>query len=135
MSAAESPIAPRDASVRSPRADRVREDWRHVHVDRVSVFLNKNGRRARAVVQLAGLSPADVQVELIPASAADSDSSVCAEDRRMWNTQSYENGSFVFEQVLPQPDVDVSLEWLVRISADEALREPTIRYAFRVARS
>ena len=134
MSPSDASLAARERIVHSPLADRLHADWPYVHVHHVEVVPGSCGRRARAVVQLAGLSPADVQVDLIPAGAAGADSSSCGDARRMWSTQSYENGSFVFEQTLPPLEVDVSRDWLVRILADEALHERPVQHTFRVAR-
>ena len=69
------------------------------------------GQHARAVVQLTGLLPADVHVELL---RADEEIPCCAWDRRMWSTQSYDNGCFVFEAPVDVADRRCHA-WLVRV--------------------
>ena len=75
----------------------------HVCVDVLDVVPSPRGRRVRAVVQLGGLSPADVQIEFLPAS-----SSGDAPARRMWSSQAYGNGRFVFEAELDAEECDAA---------------------------
>src|SRR5688500_19737891 len=79
-------------------AARVDACWPLVHVESVHVAPGPSGDRAHALVQLGGLAPADVRVELISTSPADSAE---REERRMCSIQAYGNGCGVFEATLP----------------------------------
>jgi hypothetical protein len=74
--------------------------WPHVHVCFAEVLLAGSGfserrPRLRAVVQLGGLTPADVQVTARLAVAGSEPAS--REPLRLWSVQSHHNGAFVFE--------------------------------------
>ena len=69
-----------------------------VCVDVLEVVPSPRGRRVRAVVQLGGLSPADVRVELLPAPPGGGPA------RRTWSSQTYGDGRFVFEAELDAAD-------------------------------
>jgi hypothetical protein len=74
--------------------------WPRVHVCFAEVLLadsDSRERRARlrAVVQLGGLTPADVQVTARLAVAGSE--FVSREPLRLWSVQSHHNGAFVFE--------------------------------------
>ena len=123
MLPADLPYVPSDGSVPSSSADRSRAGRPAggapgIHVDVVEVGPAPNGRRVRAVVRLGGLSPADVRVELLRAGATAGGSSR-AQVRRMWSTQSYANGSFVFEALLPG-DGRPADGWQVRVRPADA---------------
>jgi hypothetical protein len=64
-------------------------------VDVVEIVSSARGRRVRAVVQLGRLSPADVRVEFVPVPPAGGVAAL-----RMWSSQAYGNGRFVFEAEL-----------------------------------
>jgi hypothetical protein len=109
-------------------AARVDACWPLVHVESVHVAPGPSGDRAHALVQLGGLAPADVRVELISTSPADSAE---REERRMCSIQAYGNGCVVFEATLPPHDVARPHEWLVHVHPSEALEEPRVEYQFR----
>jgi hypothetical protein len=115
-------------SLLAQHAARVGACWPLVHVESVSVAPGPSGDRARALVQLGGLAPADVRVELISTSLADSAEQ---DERRMCSIQSYGNGSVVFEATLPPHDVARAHEWLVHVHPSEALEAPRVEYHFR----
>jgi hypothetical protein len=85
---------------RSPVVRWLEGQWPHVHVCFAEVLLadsdsRERRPRLRAVVQLGGLTPADVQVTARIAVAGSK--SVSREPLRLWSVQSHHNGAFVFE--------------------------------------
>jgi hypothetical protein len=71
------------------------------------------GRRAklRAVVQLGGLTPADV---VVTARSADLERET-AEVVRLWSVQSHHNGAFVFEAAANARTIDEQADLLVTV--------------------
>lgn len=101
-----------DPGVPRWRADRARAGWARVHIEYVEAhpLPGDRGALVRAVVQLGGLTPADVRVALSPASGGVD--AACEGGSAMWSSASYDNGAFVFEGAAPprEPGDD---EWLV----------------------
>jgi hypothetical protein len=88
----------------------VREHWGAVRV--IQLDTNRHladdapsQARVRAVVHLGLLSPADVHVDAtadVPNAAGATDQSVI----ELWSAQSYRNGTFVFEALVPAEALD-----------------------------
>jgi hypothetical protein len=95
------PTSDRDSAERSSSVERWLEGrWPRVHVCFAEVLLegasSSDGRPLlRAVVQLGGLTPADVQVTA--RLAGDGSEPLPHEPLRLWSVQSHHNGAFVFE--------------------------------------
>jgi len=125
---AEASFPQRDLAAR--HAARVDACWPLVRVCSVKIMPTDAGERARAVVQLGGLSPADVRVELLAAEAAEG---APAKDRqrRMFSTQAYGNGCFVFDAAVPPGDSARAREWMLHVHPSEAFEEPRVQYRFR----
>ena len=105
--------------------------WPQVRVESAQLSRGPSGARACAVVQLGGLAPADVRVELVPASRAQAVLPPGHGEYRMFSRQSYHNGSFVFETTLPRQEAERNREWLIHVHPSEALEEPRVEYRFR----
>lgn len=113
----------------SRHAARLDACWPKVGVDSVEVVPGPSGWRARAIVQLGGLVPADVRVELLSPSAG-GPSSVRVDEPRMTCNHPLGNGAFVFDITLP-PQEDVRpREWMIHVHPAEALDEPRIEHHF-----
>ena len=104
------------------RALQVRDRWRQVRVDVAELVATGSACRVRAVVHLGALSPADVHVELTPASAAladvgatpsEGDAAVVAYP--LWCDHSYDNGCYVFDRVLSPIALAPHDAWSVRV--------------------
>jgi hypothetical protein len=103
--------------------------WPSVAVVAADVVSHPSGRHARAVIQLGGLTPADVQVELRSVSPSGQTTGHSADAcLRMWSTQSYENGCFVFETPLPASGCTPSSEWMLRVRAPASSIPQQIQY-------
>lgn len=113
----------------SRHAARVAACWPLVRVESVDVRPAPAGEHARALVQLGGLTPADVRVELYVADASAALQTAQRGQLRMCSTQSYDNGRFVFEATLPAGDE--VCEWTIHVHPSEASDEPRIHYRFR----
>lgn len=124
MSPSASPVAPADPHA-PPFADRVCSAWANVGVECVMVVPRANGLRVLAVIRLAGLAPADVRVELLPARDAGTDVGI---DRRMWSCESYDNGRVVFERLIPLDEDTSDRAWMVRVHARDAPVERPVLY-------
>ena len=77
------------------------------------------GDHGHAVVQLGGLTPADVRVELIPLDPELADHSPRG-GYRLFSSQAYGNGCFVFEVALPAGSADRGGEWVFHVHPVEA---------------
>ena len=88
-----------------------RAAWPRVHIDLVETTPLATGCRVRAVVDLDRLTPADVVVGLTPGSPGGA--IACPSDCRMWSTESYDNGRFVFERVIPPAESLAGTDWAV----------------------
>jgi len=79
--------------------------WSAVRVGSVAVSRHGSaadeGATVRACVELGALAPADVRVDVVGAGAAAGEASVGSEGVRLWSTQSFDNGTFVFEAHVP----------------------------------
>jgi hypothetical protein len=86
------------------------------------------------VIQLGGLTPADVRVELMPI-----DPELPRADRstehRMFSSHAYDNGCFVFEASLPTGDTAQLHDWAILVHPHEAADEPRVEYRFRMPAS
>jgi hypothetical protein len=103
--------------------------WPKVGVDSVEVVPGPSGWRARAVVQLGGLVPADVRVELLsPEPGAPSSARV--DEPRMTCNHSLGNGAFVFDITLPAQAQVRRQEWMIHVHPAEALDEPRVERHF-----
>lgn len=105
--------------------------WNAIHVESVAVVLTAAGRRVHAVIQLGGLGPADVRVELVRASA-ESPALPVTGDGRMSTTQSYENGAFVFESAPLPDDVALAGDWMLRVHARDSQAAQPHEHTFPV---
>lgn len=116
------------------RAARLHAAWTRVHVDVVETEPHDHGLRVRAIVDLDGLTPADVHVHLVPAAAAASAS--WPADWRMWSCEAYGNGRVLFERTVPRPaDAPDGLagDWVVVVHPAGAIAERPVVYPLRVA--
>ena len=124
----ETALPQRDRAARhAPRLDAC---WPLVRVFSVTVTPTEVGEQARALVQLGGLTPADVRVELF-AAGADERAPEQHDELRMFSTQAYGNGCFVFDARLPPGDSARPREWTVHVHPSEAVEEPRVQYHFR----
>lgn len=87
----------------------------------------------RACVHLGALLPADVKVDLltparVASRAGDAPDACC----QLWSVQSYDNGTFVFEALVPAELVDRATTVGVRVRAQRVREEPsTLRPVIR----
>ena len=102
--------------------------WTEVHVSHVEAHTGSAGGRTdrtalRAVVQLGDLAPADVRVTVRHPAVDTGD----ARDKpvRLWSTQSYRNGEFVFEAVTNESGIANSGDLLVSVEPSPARRGGT----------
>jgi hypothetical protein len=114
----------------SGHTDRLETCWPLVRVCSVQVTATAAGERARALVQLGGLTPADVRVELFAAGAEES-APAQGGQLRMFSAQAYGNGCFVFDAGLPPGDSAGPREWTVHVHPSEGCEEPRVLYRFR----
>lgn len=103
--------------------------WPRVSVDAVEVIPGPGGERARAIVQLGGLAPADVRVELVSPALGEARATP-ADDRRMHCNHPLGNGAFVFDATLPPHDATRRTEWVIHVHPAEALHEPRVEQHF-----
>jgi hypothetical protein len=103
--------------------------WPSVRVDAVEVIPGPGGARARAIVQLGGLAPADVRVELVSLASGKA-TTTPPDDRRMHCNHPLGNGAFVFDATLPPHDVTRRTEWVIHVHPAEALDEPRVEQHF-----
>ncbi len=132
MTATDFAGSPPGAPLGGWQAERQHADWPRVHVEGAEVIDRPGGRLVRAVVQLGGLTPVDVHVELIPASDADAGDLACAADRRMWSSHAQDNGCFVYESAFVGPD-ELPREWLIRVHPTQCGYEPPVMHRIRIA--
>ena len=97
--------------------------WSGVHVcgaELVERLRRGTDERAtlRAVVQLGGLTPADV---VVTARRADLERGT-AEAARLWSVQSHHNGAFVFEAAANVRGIDEAADLVVTVEPAPALR-------------
>ena len=81
-------------------------DRRRVHIGHVELCPAghtgaRGHHRVRATIDLGGLAPADVVVQLLTGAAAGTDDRRVEPIARLWSVQSLSNGSFVFEARVP----------------------------------
>jgi hypothetical protein len=124
MSALTPQVQPSVTDRASRRAARLQACWPAVQVESALLTTSPAGDHGHAVVQLGGLTPADVRVELIPLAPELADHSP-AGGYRLFSSQAYGNGCFVFEVALPSGSAARDGEWLVHVhpvEADEGTR-------------
>ena len=106
----------------------VREQWNAVRVAHVATtqLADVGDRvRVRAVIHLGPLSPADVCVEVVKGAGPTAGGSGRTLNE-LWSTQSYRNGTFVFEGVTLTDAMDDDEGLTVRVrprKADEKLSD------------
>jgi hypothetical protein len=100
--------------------------WPRIRVESAQVTRGATSDCVRAVVQLGGLTPADVRVEIVPASQGGGSTGF-----RLFSSHALGNGCFVFEATVPERDVAKASEWAVRIRPTEAIDEPQVEFRFR----
>lgn len=130
MTHGDAPRVPADGGARRWNADRLRTSWPGVYVDVVEVEPCANGRRVRAVVHLGGLTPADVLVSLTPADT--SEAARCATDQRLWSSESFDNGRFLFERVLSAGEQAAGDAWMVCVRPAEPSTGRPVLYPLRL---
>ena len=106
------------------RTNLVNRCWPRVCVESARITPGASGDCARVVVQLGGLTPADVQVELMKAVSASGPSV----EYRLFSSHALGNGSFVFEARLPRSDTARTPEWMVHVHPGEAMNDPMVEY-------
>ena len=104
--------------------------WPLVRVESVQLKAGATGDCACALVQLGGLTPADVRVEIMPAGSGGGTTADAREVRRMFSSHALANGCFMFEVTLPHRDSAAPEEWLIHVHPSEALEEPRVEYRF-----
>jgi hypothetical protein len=117
-----------DHRERSSLARWLEREWPRVHVCFAEVLRAgedaiQRRPRLRAVVQLGGLTPADVRVTARLAAAGSEAAS--REPLRLWSVQSHHNGAFVFEAATaaePPFPTDGAPELLVTVAPAPAER-------------
>ncbi len=102
--------------------------WTDVHVSHVEARTEGAGGRTdrtalRAVVQLGDLAPADVRVTVRHPAADTEDAR--GKPVRLWSTQSYRNGGFVFEAITNESGIANSGDLLVSVEPSAARRGGT----------
>jgi len=98
--------------------------WPRVCVETARITPGTSGDCASVVVQLGGLTPADVRVELMKAVPPSGPSA----EYRLFSSHALGNGSFVFEARLPRSDTAKTPEWLIHVHPSEAISEPKVEY-------
>ena len=118
---------PPPAGALAVRADRssLASRWTDVHVSHVEARMESAGGRTdrtalRAVVQLGDLAPADVRVTVRQPAAEMEDARV--KPVRLWSTQSYRNGGFVFEAITNESGIASAGDLLVSVEPSPARR-------------
>lgn len=119
----------REDVLASRHAERLDACWPKVGVDSVELVPGPSGWRACAVVQLGGLVPADVRVELLSPTAG-RPSSARVDEPRMTCNHALGNGAFVFDITLPPQEQGRPQEWTIHVHPAEALDEPRVEHHF-----
>ncbi len=104
----------------APRCDpELGASWQRVEVTSAQISRAVGVDCARAVIQLGGLTPADVRVELVPADPSLAETAPSAR-RRMFSSYPYDNGCFVFEASLSPRDTAKVRDWLIQVHLRDA---------------
>jgi hypothetical protein len=127
MSAPTPQVQPSAADRASQRAARLRACWPDVRVESALLTTSPAGDHGHTVVQLAGLTPADVRVELLPLAPDLVDHSPPG-GYRLFSSQAYGNGCFVFEVALPSGSAERDGEWMVHVHPVEADEETRVEF-------
>jgi hypothetical protein len=105
--------------------------WPRVQVTSAEITTGATAACARAILQLGGLTRADVRVELMPAEPAEGPVTTPHEgERRMFSELALANGCFVFETTLPHRDSAAPRDWLIHVHPSEAIDEPRVDFRF-----
>lgn len=104
--------------------------WKRVEVTSAQISREQGVDCARAVIQLAGLTPADVRVELVPTKPSLADA-VAPAERRMFSSYPYDNGCFVFEASLSPRDVALVREWSIHVHPRDGGARSPVSYHMR----
>ena len=99
--------------------------WKRVAVTSAQISRGDGADCARAVIQLGGLTPADVRVELVPNSSSLADVAAPAK-HRMFSSYPYDNGCFVFEVSLSPRDTAQVREWSIHVHPRDAVGQPPV---------
>lgn len=111
-------------------AARIEGCWPTVRVESAELSASPAGDRARTVVQLGGLTPADVRVELIPLDERLAAGSPPG-GYRMFSCQGYGNGCFVFEATIPAGTAERSRGWMIHVHPSEAAEDTRVEFRFQ----
>ena len=106
--------------------------WQRVQVTSAQISRGHGADCARAVIQLGGLTPADVRVELVPKEAGFADAATPAR-RRMFSSLPYDNGCFLFEASLSPHDAAQVRDWLIHVHPPEAVDQTAVSYEVRTS--
>ena len=113
------------------QAARIASYWPQVRVKDVQVTKSAAGDRVRALVELGCLTPADVRVELTRAGSGAADVAMPAGGHRLFSSQGYGNGCFVFDTTVPAGTTSRGRDWVIHVHPTEALEEPRVEYRLR----
>lgn len=120
----------RGRALETHRTAKLNACWEHVRVESVRLKTDAAGTSAHALVQLGGLTPADVRVELVPADPIAGTASAALGERRMFSIQSLDNGCFVFDAVIPATETATSHSWMIHVHPSDGFDEPRVEYRF-----
>ena len=120
---------PHSASRCAPELDTC---WQRVQVTSAQISRGHGADCARAVIQLGGLTPADVRVELVPKESSLADTAAPAR-RRMFSSFPYDNGCFLFEASLSPHDAAQIRDWLIHVHPPEAVDQTPVSYEVRTS--
>jgi hypothetical protein len=96
-----------------------REKWRGVRIEEAQLAPaagSEHAMRVWACVELGELAPADVRVELVPGAPGTILDRSTHRAHRLWSVQSYFNGRYVFEGIVPAPDLAGPEGYSIRIT-------------------
>ena len=103
--------------------------WSRVQVISARIASSRGANGARAVIQLGGLTPADVRVIMMPIGPSVATGS--PSEHRMFSCQAYDNGCFVFEAYLSPADTAGVRDWSIHVHAREPITLPPVTHRFR----
>lgn len=121
---------PREQEILARHAARLNRCWSQVRVNSVQITPGTTGDRIQALVQLGGLTPADVRVELMPMGSGDGITGGSSDELRMFSVHDLANGCFAFEATPRHRDSAQPQDWMIHVHPSEALEEPRVEYRF-----